>query len=175
MIRHAWRYHLPAAPCRAGSMGCLILVSPGWDAAPCSDWMLAWVPAGHSLAALARFLEREWLLRRMDARATIACVAGAGGGAPSPDRPAALGAEGLLGGRADLVLKASSGHVVSVRYAWPAPLLLDTHCAPAVLAETCPLLVRFVSADRMRAEALHLYIDYKTGTWRRRIGPCAAA
>ena len=65
MTHHAWWRHLPAAPSRAGSMGHLIIVSPGWDVAPCSDWMLAWVPAGRSLAYLARFLEQEWLLRRM--------------------------------------------------------------------------------------------------------------
>ena len=158
-------------------MGYLIIVSPGWDAAPCSDWMLAWVPAdGCTPAALARFLERDWLLRRMDVRATITCIAGGGGGgALLPDRPAPLSTEVILGGRADLVLKASSGHAVSVRYAWPAPLLLDAHCTPAVLAETLPLSIHSVSADRMRAEALHFYIDNATGTWGRRIGPCAVA
>ena len=110
--------------------------------------------------------------RRIDVRATIAPATGAG--APPPDRPAPPSAEVMLGGRADLVLKADSGHVVSVRYVWPAPLLLDAHCAPVVMAETPPLSIHFVSADRMRAEALHLYIDDATGTWRRWIGPCAA-
>ena len=174
MFDHAWRRHPPAAPSRAVSMGYLIIVSPGWDAAPCSDWMLAWVPADCSLPTLARFLEQEWLLRRMDVHATITCVAG-GGGTPPPVRPTTSSADALLCRRPDLELRASSGHVVSVRHVWPAPLLLDAPRGPAVLAETLPLSVRFVSADRMRAEALHFYIDDATGTRRRWIGPCAAA
>ena len=173
MIRHVWSRHLPAAPGRAWNTGHVIIVSPGWDMAPCSDWMLAWAPAGCPPAGIARFLEQEWLLRRAGDRAAIAPVAGRR--PPSLDHHMAPGAEVMLGGQDGLVLKSNRGHVLSVRYVCLAPLRLHASSAPAVLAETCPLSLRFVSGDRMHDEALHLYIDSATGTWRRRIEPCAAA
>lgn len=173
MLRHAWSCHLPVAPARAWNTGHLIIVSPSLDMVPCSDWMLAWVPASCPPAALARFLEQEWLLRRMGDCATIAP---APGWHPLPfDRPVALGAEMVLDRRADLVLKASSGHAIDVRHVCPAPPPPDVHCMPAVLAETRPLSLHFVSVDRMPAEVLHFYIDGATGTWKRWIGPCTAA
>ena len=175
MIHHAWSRHLPVAPARAWNAGHLIIVSPGRDMAPCSDWMLAWVPAGYPPAALARFLEQEWLLRRTGDCATIAPAAG---WHPLPfDRPVASSAETVLGRRADLVLEASGGHVIDVRHVCPAPSPPPDACgSAAVLAETTPLPgFRFVSADRMRAETLHVRTDDATGACRGWIGPCAAA
>ena len=81
----------------------------------------------------------------------------------------------VLGRRADLALKAGSGHVIDVRHVCPAPPPPDARRAPVVLAETRPLPLSFVPVDRMRFEALHSYIDGATGTWKRWIGPCAAA
>ena len=176
MILHALR-HLHAAPCRAAGEAQLVLVLPGWwwDAAPCGDWMLAWAPAGCSRAALARFLEREWFLRRMDVHTEIMPAAGI---SPPLDRhttPGAAAAAALGAGRPRIEFETGSGHVVCALHAGPAPPLPGAPSAPVVLAETPPLsLLRFVPAARMREEALHLYID-TTGVWRRRTGPCAAA
>lgn len=172
MLHHAWSRRLPVAPARAGNMGDMIIVSPSSDMAPCSDWMLAWVPAGGSPAALARFLEQEWLLRRAGACAAIASVAG--WHLPPPDRPVARGAEVMLGGRPDLELRASSGHAIDVRYVCPAPLRPHVRPVHAVLAETRPPPARFVSGDRICAKVLHPCIDDAAGAWRQ-IGPCAAA
>ena len=137
MIHHVWSRHLPAAPASAWNIGHLIIVSPDWDVAPCSNWMLAWVPAGYPPAALARFLEQEWLLRRTGDCTTIAPAAG---WQPLPfDRPVASSAETVLGERPDLVLEASGGPVIDVRHVCPAPPPPpDARRAPVVLAETRP-------------------------------------
>ena len=174
MIRHS-QGHLHAAPCRAAGEAQLVLVSPGrwWGAAPRGNWMLAWAPVPFPLAGLARFLEREWFLRRMDVRTGI--VPAAGIFAPL-DRPAASGAAAALdAARPRIALKSGDGHAVCALHAGPAPPLPGAPSAPVVLAETPPLsLLRFVPAARISEEALHLYID-TTGVWRRRTGPCAAA
>ena len=81
----------------------------------------------------------------------------------------------MFGGMASLVFETDDRHVVNALQAGPAPPLPDARRAPVVLAETRPLSLRFVSGDRMRDEALHFYIDNATGTWKRWIGPCAAA
>ena len=175
MIRHSLR-HLHAAPCRAAVGAQLVLVLPGWwwGAAPRDNWMLAWAPAPCPPTALARFLKREWFLRRMDVHTEIMPAAGI---SQSPDRLTAPGAAAALGaGCPRIALKSGDGHAVCALHAGPAPPFPGAPFAPAVLAETPPLSpLRFVPAARMREEALHLYIDDATGVWRRWTGPCAAA
>lgn len=176
MIRHVWRCQPAAAIAgrHGAGKGLLILVSPGWEMAPGSGWMLMRAPAGRSFAYLVQFLEQELLRRRMWNGSRIARVVG---GRPlSHECGAAQGAAAMLGGMASLVLKTDDGHVVNALQAGPAPPLPDACYSAAVLAETTPLPgFRFVSADRMRVETLHVRTDDATGVCRGWIGPCAAA
>lgn len=65
MIHHVWRCRQAASARRGAGNAVLILVSPGWEMAPGSGWMLIRAPPGRPFAYLVRFLEQEWLQRRM--------------------------------------------------------------------------------------------------------------
>ncbi len=177
MIRHVWRCRQAAAAAGRYSAGeaVLILVSPGWrEMAPGSGWMLMRAPPGRPFACLVRFLEQEWLRRRMRNGSRIARVVG---GHPLPyECGAAPGAAAMFGRMASLVFETDDGHVVNALQAGPAPPLSYACGSAAVLAETTPLPgFRFVPADRMRVETLHVRTDDATGACRGWIGPCAAA
>ena len=99
------------------------------------------------------------------------------GGRPLPRGcRAAPGADAMFGRMASLVFETDDRHVVNALQVGPAPPLPDACGSAAVLAETTPLPgFRFVSADRMRAETLHVRTDDAAGACRGWIGPCAAA